>query len=160
MNRGKHLSCMTGFNLEKKRGSLEPRTHAPKAWILNTLCLGNCGHGPRLDPTTGRHKKSGPLTVSTTPLNLAFRGSQFFPTSPCPVPIMTSTRSLNLNFCPLCSANNSAPQLDNFAHGVSRRDRGIQAVGKREEGGGDVASSSSYTTRKWHKHTRKPLNNT
>ncbi len=143
MNRGKHLSCMTGFNLEKKRGSLEPRTHASKAWILNTLCLGNCGHGPRLDPTKGRHRNSGPLTVSTTPLNLAFKGSHFFPTTPCPVPIMTSTRSLYLHFCPLCSANNSAPPLDNFTQGLSGRGRADTGSGKKRGGGvGDVARSS------------------
>jgi hypothetical protein len=127
---GIDLSCMTGFILEKQRRSLEPSTHAPNACSLKTLCLGYCGQGPRLDPTKGRHRNSGPLTLSTTPLNLALRGSHFFPTTPCPVPMIISTRSLYLNFCPLYSANFSAPPLDN----ITKVGGGI--------GGGDTRSWS------------------
>ncbi len=68
--------------------------HAPNALSLNTLCRGYCGQGPRVEPTNNRHKNSIPLSVSTTRLNLAFRGSHFFPAIPCPVPMITSTRSL------------------------------------------------------------------
>jgi hypothetical protein len=86
-----------------------PSTHDPNACRRKTLCRGYWGQGPRLDPTKGRHKNSGPRTVSTTPLNLALMGSHFFPTTPCPVPMITSTRSSYLNFCPLYIANNSPP---------------------------------------------------
>ncbi len=76
----------------------------------NTLCLGYCGQGPREEPTKGRHKNSSPLTVSTTPLKRALSGSAFNPGTPTPVPMMTSTRSLCLNFCSLYSANTSTPK--------------------------------------------------
>jgi hypothetical protein len=42
-------------------------------------------------------------------LNLALRGSLFLPTTPCAVPIITSTRSSYLNFCPLYSAKKLEP---------------------------------------------------